>query len=151
MFGFNPQRELLDHESMVWMIDVFDWAFSSFSHYRLADDKVLIFPNNDHFPGRESSLEGMAALIFSQVKTYAGISSLACDLQNEHGISHVDSQKSGDVAVPADTDNEKKHCVLFIKNLTKTLPRICILVRITWNPCGWPIPLKIRNLSRIVN
>ncbi len=106
IFGFNRQPELLDNDSVVWMFDVFDWAFANFGNYTLPGDKVLIFPSNDHFPGRETSVEGMAALIFSQVKDYLGIPSLACDLQNEHGISHSEFLRSDGTELLAVTGTE---------------------------------------------
>lgn len=101
IFGFNRQPELLDNDSVVWMFDVFDWAFANFGNFKLPDNKVLIFPNNNDFPGRESSVEGMAALIFSQVRDYLGISALTCDLQNEHGVSHADLLPSVNAELPA--------------------------------------------------
>ncbi len=89
MFGFMRQAALLDSESVDWMLDVFDWALANFNAQKLQTETRLIYPNNDYFPGKESSVEGMAALIFTQVKTYAGIAALPCDLQNETGISHA--------------------------------------------------------------
>jgi len=89
MFGFMRQTALLDSESVDWMLDVFDWALANFNAQKLQTETRLIYPNNEYFPGEESSVEGMAALIFTQVKTYAGIAALPCDLQNETGVSHA--------------------------------------------------------------
>jgi len=64
MFGFNRQTALLDDESVCWMLDVFDWVLVNFDRRKLQAETKLIYPNNDYFPGKESSVEGMAALIF---------------------------------------------------------------------------------------
>lgn len=89
IFGFKQQTApLLDDDSVTWMLDVFDWASVNFSAQNFTRKIALIYPNNEHFPGKENSVEGMAALIFSQVKTYAGIEFVPCELQNENGESY---------------------------------------------------------------
>jgi hypothetical protein len=85
-FGFNKQQALLEEESVLWMFDVFDWALRNIGSQKFQHEIKLIFPNNEYFPGRVESAEGMAALIFSQVKQYAGIASLPCELVNEEGV-----------------------------------------------------------------
>ncbi len=107
MFGFNRQAALLDDESVYWMLDVFDWALANFNGRKLQAETKLIYPNNDYFPGKESSVEGMAALIFTQVKSYAGITALPCDLQNETGVSHAVPPESGPVELPVVPDSKK--------------------------------------------
>ncbi|MCF6336325.1 MAG: hypothetical protein L3J84_00025 [Gammaproteobacteria bacterium] len=104
MFGFMRQAALLDSESVDWMLDVFDWALVNFNRQKLQAETRLIYPNNEYFPGEESSVEGMAALIFTQVKTYAGIAALPCDLQNETGISHA---VSSGPELPVAADSKK--------------------------------------------
>jgi len=105
MFGFMRQAALLDGESVDWMLDVFDWALAKFNGQKLQTDTRLIYPNNECFPGEENSVEGMAALIFAQVKTYAGIAALPCDLQNETGISHAVPSGS---ELPVAADSKKR-------------------------------------------
>ncbi len=100
MFGFNQQATLLDDESIYWMLDVFEWALTHFNSRKLQAETRLIYPNNECFPGTESSVEGMATLIFSQVRSYAGIAALPCDLQNETGVSHAVPHESGVVDLP---------------------------------------------------
>ncbi|VAW99443.1 hypothetical protein MNBD_GAMMA19-1992 [hydrothermal vent metagenome] len=107
MFGFNRQTALLDGESVCWMLDVFDWALVNFDSRKLQAETKLIYPNNDYFPGKESSVEGMAALIFAQVKSYAGIAALPCDLQNETGVSHTVPSESGSAELPMVPDSKK--------------------------------------------
>jgi hypothetical protein len=107
IFGFTQQTALLDKESIAWMLDVFDWASASFNMQQLNEQTPLIYPNNDYFPGQENSIEGMAALIFSQVKTYAGIESLPCELQNENGISHTATTDAGQAELATAGENQK--------------------------------------------
>lgn len=108
MFGFNQQTALLDEESIYWMLDVFDWALMNFGGQLSQTETRLIYPNNAYFPGKENSAEGMAALIFSQVKAYAGIAALPCDLQNETGNSHAVPPERDSAELPVMSDSKKQ-------------------------------------------
>lgn len=90
IFGFK-QQSLLDEKSVFWILDVFEWVQRTHSQKLPTEGKHLILPNNDDFPGNEGSIEGMASLIFSQVQSYLGLSSLACALENENGIHPIQS------------------------------------------------------------
>ncbi len=107
MFGFKQQATLLDDESVCWMLDVFDWALVNFNGRKLQAKTSLIYPNNDYFPGKESSMEGMAALIFAQVKAYAGIAGVPCELQNETGVSHAVPSGADTTELPVVPDSKK--------------------------------------------
>ncbi len=109
MFGFNRQTTLLDDDSVYWMLDVFDWAQVNVINSRKSQAETrLVYPDNACFPGKESSVEGMAALIFAQVKAHAGIAELPCDLQNEAGVSHhVVPPDSGYTELPVVQDGKK--------------------------------------------
>lgn len=72
-FPFLKPTPLLDETSVQWMFDTFSWALKNFDAKVFFDETILVTPSNAHFPGRESSAEGMANLIFDQVKTYAGM------------------------------------------------------------------------------
>jgi len=87
IFGFGNKPKLLDDESIHWMLDVFAWASMNLNQRKLKIATALIYPNNKYFPGTGNDVADMATLIFSQVKTFAGIESVSCDLQNEEGIS----------------------------------------------------------------
>ncbi|HEC19944.1 MAG TPA: hypothetical protein ENI97_11450 [Gammaproteobacteria bacterium] len=89
IFGFNTSAPLLDEASEAWLFDVFHWLHTHCPVARPATETGLVFPDNAHFPGRETSIEGMAALIFSQVKSYAGIDSLPTQLLDEQGEGRV--------------------------------------------------------------
>jgi hypothetical protein len=107
IFGFNHRASLIDEESVSWMLDVFEWAFVNLGGEKTFSKTRLIYPNNDYFPGKENTIEGMAALIFSQVKSYAGIEAIPCELQNENGISHAIPSKSNPSELPVKENNEK--------------------------------------------
>lgn len=107
IFGFSRPTRLLEDESVLWMLDVFDWALSNLDAQKFITDTKLIYPNNECFPGREDSAGGMASLIFSQVKAYAGIESLPYELQNEDGISHVSTLETNNAELAAVSGNEK--------------------------------------------
>ncbi len=74
MFNFFNQKPLLETESTQWIYDAFAWALKNFNADFFYDQTVLVIPNNQFFPGRVNSEQGMAQLIFDNVKHYAGIS-----------------------------------------------------------------------------
>lgn len=63
----------IDGESAQWLINLFDWALDNFDADVFYENAVLVRPSNDYFPGRESSVQGMATLIFNRVVAYAGM------------------------------------------------------------------------------
>jgi hypothetical protein len=69
---FKP-TQLIDETSIDWMFDTFSWALRNFDAEVFFNETILVTPSNEHFPGREDSAEGMANLIFGQVKGYAGM------------------------------------------------------------------------------
>ena len=71
---FNRQNPLLDEETVEWIFNCYTWAMDQFDSNVFFKETVLVIPDNTHFPGREQSVEGMANLIFDQVKKYAGMS-----------------------------------------------------------------------------
>lgn len=71
---FNRQVQLLDEETVEWIFGCYAWALEQFDRNAFFNETILVIPDNAHFPGREQSVEGMANLIFDQVKKYAGVS-----------------------------------------------------------------------------
>ncbi len=71
---FKSNQPLLDQEIIDWIFDCYAWAFSQFDKNVFLNETILVVPDNQHFPGKETSAEGMANLIFDQVKNYAGMS-----------------------------------------------------------------------------
>lgn len=73
MFGLFNKGPILEETSSQWLFDAFAWALENFDADHFYNETVLVLPNNNFFPGKVDSVEGMANLIFDQVKTYAGI------------------------------------------------------------------------------
>lgn len=70
---FGKNRPLLDEASTQWLFAGFGWSLQHFDAPLFFRDTVLVLPDNRHFPGRAETPEGMANLIFDQVKRYAGV------------------------------------------------------------------------------
>lgn len=87
MFNLFRQRELLEKDTVEWLFDVFAWGLRNFDRRVFFDETILVIPSNKHFPGRVNSVEGMAGLIFEQVKTYAGMKHWPCKLVDQTRIS----------------------------------------------------------------
>ena len=66
-------KACLDEESTLWLFDTFAWALRNLDARVFYDETILVTPSNQHFPGTENSVHGMANLIFSQVKEHAGL------------------------------------------------------------------------------
>ncbi len=64
---------VLDEDSVIWLFDVFEWSLQQFDTDTFFSKSRLILPNNQFFPGRETSLEGMAQMIFNQVQDYTNL------------------------------------------------------------------------------
>lgn len=73
MFGLIKNKSLLEEASTQWMFDVFAWSLDNFNAQFFYRHSVLVLPSNRFFPGRVDSQQGMAELIFENVKRYAGI------------------------------------------------------------------------------
>ena len=66
-------KAVLDEATTLWLFDTFSWALRNLDARVFYDETILVIPSNQYFPGREDSAHGMANLIFSQVKEYAGL------------------------------------------------------------------------------
>jgi len=75
-------RACLDEESTLWLFDTFAWALRNLDAKVFYDETILVIPSNQHFPGTENSVHGMANLIFNQVKEHAGLKHWPTKLTN---------------------------------------------------------------------
>jgi len=80
MLGFIKSKPILDQDATHWLFDAFAWSLRNFDAQIFYRETILVTPTNQHFPGRESSAQGMANLIFQQVATYAGLQHWPCRL-----------------------------------------------------------------------
>lgn len=83
MFSFLKPPQLLDETTLQWMFDSFAWALRNFDARIFRDETILVTPSNAHFPGRKSSAEDMAGLIFDRVSFFAGMQHWPCRLVDE--------------------------------------------------------------------
>jgi len=79
---FNRKQSLLDEEIIEWIFNCYAWTLDQFDKDVFLNEAVLVIPDNKHFPGKENSAEGMAGLIFDQVKQYAGMAHWPTRLYN---------------------------------------------------------------------
>ncbi|MEA3278732.1 MAG: hypothetical protein U9Q81_26220 [Pseudomonadota bacterium] len=73
LFGLFFAKPPLDEESVQWLFEVFAWALRNCDAGVFYDETLLVRPTNDHFPGRENSVHGMAQLVFRETAAYAGM------------------------------------------------------------------------------
>jgi len=86
-------KACLDEETTLWLFDTFTWALRNLDAGVFYDETILVTPSNQHFPGTESSVHGMANLIFSQVKGHAGLNHWPTKLTNMAEGMPVESPK----------------------------------------------------------
>ena len=67
------KKPVLDETSVSWLFEVYAWCLNQFDAAEFSAGTTLVIPSNDYFPGRENSVQGMAALIFERVQHYAGM------------------------------------------------------------------------------
>jgi len=70
---FKSNSSLLDEEIIEWIFNCYAWTLNQFDKDVFLNEAVLVIPDNEHFPGKETTADGMANLIFDQVKQYAGM------------------------------------------------------------------------------
>ena len=66
-------KTCLDEGSTLWLFDTFAWALRNLDARVFYDESILVTPSDQHFPGTVNSADGMANLIFGQVKEHAGL------------------------------------------------------------------------------
>ena len=91
MFGLFNKTPCLEEFSSQWLLDAFSWAQKNFNSDLFYSHTVLVLPNNQFFPGREDSADGMANLIFDQVKQYAAISHWPTRIEDQNTCT-IDNQ-----------------------------------------------------------
>ncbi len=82
MFALFRSEPLLDEASVWWLFDIYAWALKNFGSDIFYGETILVVPSNEHFPGREQSVSGMARLIFEQVRQHAGLDHWPCRLDD---------------------------------------------------------------------
>ncbi len=83
VFGLFTEKPVLEEESIQWILDAFSWSLENFNADFFYQHSVLVIPDNQFFSGRADSEQGMAQLIFNNVKRYAGISHWPTRVQDQ--------------------------------------------------------------------
>ncbi len=83
MFNIFTKQKLLTEDTLEWLFDNFAWALANFDRDVFFQQTILVIPSNKHFPGTVNSVEGMARLIFEQVKAYASMKHWPCRLVDQ--------------------------------------------------------------------
>ena len=73
VFGLFRKQDLVTDVEVRWLFDSFAWCLRNFDAQVFFGETRLVVPSNDFFPGRETSVEGMARLIFEHVQGYASM------------------------------------------------------------------------------
>ncbi|MBF0220249.1 MAG: hypothetical protein HQL49_12095, partial [Gammaproteobacteria bacterium] len=73
MFSLFRSQPLIEPDATAWLHDCFSWCFSEFDSSFFAQHTTLVIPDDQFFPGRAQSAEGLAALILHHVKRHAGV------------------------------------------------------------------------------
>ncbi len=89
MFPFLKPPRLLDEITVQWTFDSFAWALRNFDARLFLDQSILVTPSNEHFPGSESSAEGVARLVFDKVRLYAGMQHWPFRLVDEETVESL--------------------------------------------------------------
>ena len=107
MFGWFGRQDLVAETEARWLFDAFAWCLGNFDARFFFDESRLVIPSNEYFPGRETSVEGMARMIFDHVTRYAGmahwpfqlVDQTACALPQTGKVEiHGTLRRSGAVA-----------------------------------------------------
>lgn len=85
---FNRNKQILDEDVINWIFDSYDWAFKQFDPSVFFEETELVLPTNQYFPGEQNSINGMANLIFEQVKQHAGMTHWPTKLLNVSESEH---------------------------------------------------------------
>ena len=75
-------KACLDEDSTLWLFDTFAWALRNLDARVFYAETILVTPSDQHFPGTVTSADGMANLIFNQVKEHAGVRHWPTDLKS---------------------------------------------------------------------
>jgi hypothetical protein len=132
-FPFLKPTRLLDETSVLWMFDTFAWALRNFDAPVFFNETILVTPSNEHFPGRESSAEGMANLIFDKVKIYAGMQHWPYRLENENDAEivaaphiQIEGPVRGMAGIPSTSVDESQKLVILYRPESLKDPEVLI-------------------------
>lgn len=80
-------RPVLDEESVQWLFNLYEWALKNFDAKIFFEYTPLVLPSNQYFPGEANSKDGMAQLIFDQVREYAALRHWPCRISTDQSCT----------------------------------------------------------------
>ncbi len=79
---FFKTKPIIDESSKAWIFDTFAWCIDQLDGDFFYHNSELILPNNHFYPGSVSSIEEMAATIFTNTTKYSGLTKWPLKLVN---------------------------------------------------------------------
>ncbi len=70
---FFQSEPPLDEASIQWLFEAYAWSLRNLDARVFYEESLLVTPTNEHFPGRENSVQGMAQLMLDRVAGYSGM------------------------------------------------------------------------------
>ena len=125
VFGLFGKQDFVDEEAARWLFDTFAWSLSNFDAAVFYRETRLVIPSNEHFPGRETSVEGMARMIFDHVKCYAGMQhwpfrltdQAVCSLTPTAGVQIRDPLRGSEGIAQGELDEGERLSVVYDADL----------------------------------
>ena len=133
MFRLFKPQPLLDEEIILWLFETYEWALKNFDADVFFQETVLVKPSNQFFPGEENTAQGMAKLIFTQVKEYAGVSHWPCELIDEANLTSlsrpqikIEGPMRGKASLPQKVEQEHGRFVVIYHQFQLNDPEVLI-------------------------
>ncbi len=137
---FNRNQQLLEPEIIEWIFNTYAWAFEQFERDVFFNETTLVLPDNQHFPGKETSANGMASLILEQVKLYAGMAHWPTQLINlaetASGPIIQNSVTIQGAIRGKNASTQAGHIVLFDGRMDPSLPASVVSSALGAQACG---------------
>ena len=112
VFSLFKKQPLLEEEVIEWLFSAFAWSLRNFGTDTFYKESILVTPSNQHFPGRENSVDSMAELILDRVKSYAGVNHWPTRLVNQH-YYHSDPTAEPNIQQVLESTSELKLPLLY--------------------------------------
>ena len=87
LFGLLKEKSLLEEDSIQWLFETYEWALNNFGSDVFLNETTMVLPSNEYFPGNADNAHDKAAIIFDQVKKYAGLTHWPCKLLDQSSCS----------------------------------------------------------------
>ncbi len=90
---FFKSEHMPDEDTIAWLFDVFEWSLVNFDARVFFNETPLVTPTNEHFPGKQSDIHGMATQIFTQVQEHASLKHWPCEVFDMNACPAIEAPK----------------------------------------------------------